>query len=572
MAILGIDLGTTNSLGAVFKDGNVQLIPNSIGEYLTPSVVSVDSKGNIITGAVAREMLITRPKSTVSEFKRDMGLSKDYTIAGKTFKPEDLSSFIIRSIVNDAERFLNEEIKDVIISVPAYFYDSQRVATKQAGVLAGVNVLRIINEPSAAALSAYYQRNQEEMFLVFDFGGGTLDISIVDCFDTIVEIMGVAGDNQLGGKDIDAAIADDFLLEHGISKDKVSISDRKKLLRSSERCKIALTEKESVSMFVRIEDKEYESIFDNERLIKICTPVFARIKGVLERVFLSSGLSVNDISKVILVGGSSNMPVIKVFLKMLFKDKPLVSGNASETVARGLGLYTGIIERYQGVADFVMTDLCPFSIGTSVNNEKNPENPYMSVIIPKNSILPISRTESFTAVNLNQKEIRFDIIQGENAYANRNKKLGELIIDLPRNQKEKETVDVTYSYDIDGILVVDGKINSNGKTFHKVISNNYSEKNLAAKIENLNKLKMGNDQSDVTKYIKGRLESLYQEIDSDRQLIVLDYIRQYDAFLSSGDMIRRIKFEKYITDIINAFDNYDPFETVQDTLEEEDKK
>ena len=201
MAVIGIDLGTTNSLGAVFRDGRVELIPNRFGSYLTPSVVSIAEDGAILVGAVAKERLITHPELTAASFKKDMGTKEGRILGKKKFLPEELSSFVIRSIVEDAKNYLHEEIEEAIISVPAYFHDRQRVATKRAGALAGITVNRIINEPSAAALASYFDTEREQMFLIFDFGGGTLDISIVECFDTMVEILSVSGDNRLGGDD-----------------------------------------------------------------------------------------------------------------------------------------------------------------------------------------------------------------------------------------------------------------------------------------------------------------------------------------------------------------------------------
>ncbi len=199
MAVIGIDLGTTNSLGAVYKDGEVILIPNRFGSFLTPSVVSMTEDGTIVTGEIAKERLLTHPEATVASFKKDMGTERKINLNGRTFLPEELSSFIIRAILEDAREYLKEDIEEAVISVPAYFHDRQRVAVKQAGALAGVSVQRIINEPSAAAMASYFERNEEQIFLVFDFGGGTLDVSIVDCFDTLVEIVSVSGDNRLGG-------------------------------------------------------------------------------------------------------------------------------------------------------------------------------------------------------------------------------------------------------------------------------------------------------------------------------------------------------------------------------------
>ena len=559
MTILGIDLGTTNSLGAVYRNGKVELIPNSLGEYYTPSVVSVTPDGKVVTGAIAREMMITSPRTTVAEFKRDMGLRKRYKLGRKEYYPEELSSFIIRSIVDDAEKYLNEKIENVVISVPAYFYDAQRIATRQAGALAGVNVLRIINEPSAAALSAYVDSLKEEMFLVFDFGGGTLDVSIVDCFGTIVEIMGISGDNNLGGKDIDRLIADSFLFEFGMALDDLSEDECKKILRSAERTKIALTNQNSIPMSMVIDGEDKVVNFTNDKLVEICSPILGRIKKTLEKAFLSSGYTVRDISRVVMAGGSSNMPIVKMFLSMLMKDVPIICGNNEEMIVRGLGNYTGIIQRSGELANYVMTDICPFSIGVGGYNPNDPGNDYMEVFIPKNAILPISNSKAFVPVSKTSRALRLDIFQGESAYTKDNLKLGDMEIKLPVNNRDDLKVRVTLSYDIDGILVVDGVLLPSGKTYHKVLAPNIEDVELKEAVEKLRNIKIDRENVDIVRFIKEKLKSLYAEISQDYQEAILDMIMEYDRILGSGDRIKQMKYEKYLTSVINSFENYDPF-------------
>ena len=241
MALIGIDLGTTNSLGVVYRNNRAELIPNQFGSFLTPSVVSVDENGAVITGAVAKERLITHPECTAASFKKFMGTDKTWNLGGKSFTPEELSSFVVRSIVEDAENYLGEKVEEAVISVPAYFHDRQRTAAKKAGALAGVQVNRIINEPSAAALASYFDTDMEQVFLVFDFGGGTLDISVVDCFDTMVEIVSVSGDNRLGGDNFHEIMADSFLREHPEAGEAISDRGRAVLRRAAEKCKQELT-------------------------------------------------------------------------------------------------------------------------------------------------------------------------------------------------------------------------------------------------------------------------------------------------------------------------------------------
>lgn len=223
MAIIGIDLGTTNSLGSVYRNGNVDLIPNAYGSFMTPSVIAVKPDGQLLTGLPAKKYQLEHPDRAVSLFKRKMGTGEKLRVGNRSFLPEELSSLVISSIVKDAETFLGEKVEEAVISVPAYFYDEQRYATKKAGALAGIRVERIINEPSAAALALYFQEGKEQHVLIFDFGGGTLDVSVVDCLGSVVGIESISGDNNLGGSDFDAIIAESFRKEHGLAEESEDI-------------------------------------------------------------------------------------------------------------------------------------------------------------------------------------------------------------------------------------------------------------------------------------------------------------------------------------------------------------
>lgn len=411
MAVIGIDLGTTNSLGAVYRDGKVELIPNRFGSYLTPSVVSMEADGSIVVGEIAKARLVTAPECTASSFKKDMGTERKWSLGEKTFLPEELSSFVIRSIVEDAENYLGEKVEEAVISVPAYFHDSQRVATKRAGALAGVLVNRIINEPSAAALSSYFDTGSEQLFLIFDFGGGTLDVSIVECFDTMVEILSVSGDNRLGGDSFHEIMVDNFLKEHDLSRKQISDKDYAVLLRQAESCKRKLTTEETAAMTAVLDGVEYKSEYTNERLLEESGAILAKIKGVLAHALRDGELAVQDIDTVVMVGGSSKMPMIQSYLRHLFGMIPMVTGNCDEMIARGLGLVCAVKERQEEVKDFVLTDICPFTLGTDIKNEADPLHSYMEPIIERNTVLPCSRVKRFCTSHDNQAKIDIKILQ-----------------------------------------------------------------------------------------------------------------------------------------------------------------
>lgn len=558
MAIIGIDLGTTNSLGAVFRNNQVELIPNRYGSFLTPSAVSIDD-GKVLVGQIAKERLVSHPELSAASFKKDMGTKLKYKLGDKEFSPEELSSFVIRSIVDDAKEYLQEEIEEVIVSVPAYFHDKQRVATKKAGVLAGVPVKRIINEPSAAAMASYFETGKEQLFLVFDFGGGTLDVSIVECFDTMVEIISVAGDNRLGGDNFHEIMSANFIKEHGLDEKKVTDKERAILLRKAEECKRALTTEETANMTAIIGGQTYTSVYTNQRLLDESGLLLARIKDVLAHALRDGGVSVNEIDAVVMVGGSSKMPLIQSYLQHLMKTTPFVTENCDEMIVRGLGLVCAVKARNEEVKDYVLTDICPFTLGTGIYNETAPDHSYMCSIIPRNTVLPCSIVKRLYTIRDNQTRINIDIAQGEHAYVKDNIILDEINVTVPRNKKAEESVDVRYTYDINGILVVDVTVVSTGKTYTKVVSEEMSEKEIERKMKELEALKVHPKDVDENRLIMEQLNALFESASPDAKDYVLNYIRQFEAVLDSQNLRRIKKARTHLEMIIEHMRDFDPF-------------
>lgn len=560
MAILGIDLGTTNSLGAVYRNGKVELIPNRFGSFLTPSVVSVTEDGSVVTGQIAKERLITHPKDTAFSFKKNMGSDQKYNLGGKTFLPEELSGFLVSAIVEDAKEYMGEEIKDVIISVPAYFHDKQRVATKRAGALAGVNVKRIVNEPSAAALASYFDTQNEQLFLVFDFGGGTLDVSIVDCFDTMVDILAVSGDNHLGGDDFNEAVAEGFLREHQLQRGNLSEKEYAILLRQAEKCKIALSTEKEVKMTAVLGGQTYQSVYTNERMMRESSAVWKRIQTVLRRALRDSRVEVEDIDAVILAGGSGKMPLVQSYMEQLFDQTPLVTGFSDQLIARGLGLVCGVMERKDEVRDYILTDICPFTLGTGVNNETDPKHPYMSAIIERNTILPCSRIQRFSTASDYQKEVKIEILQGEEPYAEDNVQLGLITTMVPKKKRGQESVDVRFTYDINGILEVEVTVVSTGKSVTKVLSQNMDEKEIAKRMKQLEKLKVHPKDMTENQLILERLQALYEEALPETRDRLMYHIRNFESTLAEQDPRRIRKYREFLEHMIASLEHYDPFE------------
>jgi len=567
MTVIGIDLGTTNSLGCVYRNGKAELIPNAYGSYLTPSVVSMTEDGKLIVGQPAKDRLITHPERTVSSFKKDMGTGRSWKPGEKSFLPEELSSLVIRSIVEDAQNYLGEEIEEAVISVPAYFHDEQRVAVKRAGALAGIHVERIVNEPSAAALASYFTANEEQNMLVFDFGGGTLDVSLVDCFDTMVEIVSVAGNNRLGGDDFDRLIAEHFLREHGVARQQLRAQEYAVLLKQAERCKKLLSEQDEVVMHATVGDQLYESTYTMDRLFEESKALLKEIRQVIGRALKDGKMTIHDVDLVVMAGGSSKMPLIQKYIRHLFHKAPMVQGNCDELIALGLGLVCGVKERKEEIKDYILTDICPFSLGVATINEADPDRAYMANIINRNTVLPCSRVRRFYTASDQQDYVVVEVHQGENTYAQDNLLLGKIEISVPPKPKGKEAVDVRFTYDINGILMVDTRVVSTGVVKTHIISQKIPEAELEERVRELEKLKVHPRDLSENQQMMERLEALYQEVYPEQKEQVQQMIRTFEKFLD-GQNPRQIQgYRRYLEKAVSVLEYYDPFEEEFDASE-----
>ena len=507
MAVIGIDLGTTNSLASIWRNGKIELIPNTFGEYLTPSVVSFGEDGEIYVGKVAKERLITAPSVSMAEFKRNMGTSYQYFANGKYYTAEDLSSFVLRRLREDAEAYLGEPVTEAVISVPAYFNDDKRCATKNAGRLAGIRVERLINEPSAVALKHHMGVEDAETFIIFDFGGGTLDVSLVDAFDNMVEIQAVSGDNYLGGKDFNKIIAEDFYKENQLSQAALTKEEQGIVLKEAEALKWQLSKQDEVERKVYLQDREYTMRMTNQHLIHIGAELFMRMSVPIRQVINDSGMSTAEIDKLILVGGSSKMPVVKQYLKTLL-DIPVVLDNSpDESIAAGVGIAAAIKERAGDVKDMILADICPFSLGTEIYDGR------FSPIIERNDTLPCSRTREYVTVEDNQTEMTFPIYQGDNMMARENLLLGTMeVTDIPMKPAGVVRAKVTFLYDINGIL--DIRIVSGDQAVNKVIMNKkmgLSEGELEARLKELRQMTLSSMEDENVRYLMERAQRLYRE-------------------------------------------------------------
>lgn len=459
MAIIGIDLGTTNSLAAYWKDEQVHFIPDSSGRYLLPSAVGCMRFGDgwkLLAGHEAKRMFSLGEGSRVLSFKRFMGTQKTYKLGETNYTAMELSAVILKEIKEYAEAFLGEPVEEAIITVPAYFHDKQRSDTKKAAQIAGLKVDRLINEPSAAAL-AYRMKQSEgdKRLLVFDFGGGTLDLSCVECFDNVIEIIAVAGDNGLGGDDIDRLMAEHFCRSNHLEWEALALSLQASLLVQTEQAKRKLESQQKTAVSLTVEEKMYTAEFDEELLFVLCMPLFSKIKALFLHILEDAGSSVADLDDLIMVGGSSRLSVVRRFLTELLGKEPVVLEDTDLVVAMGAGVYTGIRSRKEEIRDILLTDVCPFTLGVESFRRQGDNQGYLLPMIERNSTLPAFRRERLVTLYDYQTKVTVKIYQGEEYFAKDNVYLGEVTAKVEPKKAGKSWIDVYFSYDINGILHVE---------------------------------------------------------------------------------------------------------------------
>ncbi len=567
MNVIGIDLGTSNTLACVFRDGEAVLIPNGEGGYLTRSAVSVLEDGTVITGRAAKERLLTHPDCTAASYKVYMGTEREICLGKQSFRPEELSAFVLRQIKRDAEKFLQEPVEEAVISVPAYFNDNQRCATKLAAQLAGLKVSRLVNEPSAAAV--YYRWSNPEAedgkLMIIDFGGGTLDVSIVECFENIIEILGIAGDNRLGGDDIDAAIAKHFCEENHVLQEALTPEERAALMRQAENAKAALSEPgaDSAVMRLRAGESDYGMSLDQELLAALCEPVFKRVEKVLRRA-LENRKAARGIRRAVLVGGSSRMPVFHDFLEKLMSVRPVMAADPDRIVALGAGVCAGIKERREELQDIVMTDVCPFSLGVATYNSRNDRDPHMAVLIPRSSMLPVSHSSRFFTLHDGQEHLRFEFYQGEDYFVSGNLKLGELQVRVPRGAAGSQWAEVAFTYDINGILHVSVE-SSGGDKRETVILNpklQLSDEEMEKAMERINSIRLATEAHGDNRLFAQAL-SLFERLGDERRAKLSYALETYCLAKESQDVIAIRREENGLREMVERFMqelNEDPFE------------
>ena len=460
--IIGIDLGTTFSAVSVLEGGKPKIIPNSEGNNTTPSVISIKD-GEILVGEIARRQAVANPKNTIRSIKRLMGKKEKIEVDGKKYSPEELSAMILQKLRKDAESYLGHEVKDAVITVPAYFGDAQRQATKDAGVIAGLNVKRIVNEPTAAALSYGLEKTNEHSILVFDFGGGTFDVSVLELGDNVFEVKSTSGDSKLGGDDIDEVIIDylskEFKKENGLDlrEDLVALQ---RLKDAAEKAKIELSSAQSTKInipYVTANEsgpKHLDISLTRAKFEEICAPIFEKLKAPTKQAIKDAKL--DKIDKVILVGGSTRIPKVQEIVKEITKLSPDKSVHPDEAVSLGAAIQGGIISG--DVKDVLLLDVTPLTLGIeTLGGIKTP-------LIEKNTTIPTKKSQTFSTAADNQPAVTINVLQGEREMAADNKSLGSFdLVGIPPAPRGVPQIEVTFDIDANGIVNVSAKDLGTGK-------------------------------------------------------------------------------------------------------------
>jgi molecular chaperone HscC len=544
--IIGIDLGTTNSAVGIWRDGQAELIPNNLGSLLTPSAVSLSDDGELLVGLAARERQVTHPDFTATAFKRYMGSQRESRLGKKKFLPEELSALVLRSLKADAEKFLGEPVTDAVITVPAYFNDKQRQATRRAGQLAGLKVERLLNEPTAAALAyGIHHKGADTRFLVFDLGGGTFDVSVLELFDGVIEVRATTGDNHLGGEDFNEVLIEKMFAAHkGAWKILGKHDDRKlyqKMRDQAERCRRKLSSEPAATMSVAFREAAFDLTITDDEFSTLAAPLVERLRTPVLRALRDSRIQVASLAEIVLVGGATRMPIVKRAVTKMFGRFPAQVINPDEAVALGAAVQAGLKARDHDLREVVLTDVCPYSLGVDVSERLSNgsiRGGMFAPIIERNTVIPASREKSFSPLNDGQRSVEFTVYQGESLRCADNIALGKISIPLPAGRADGTTITCRFTYDINGLLEVDLFVPQSGERRQLVLMEEtapMSAIELDRRRELLAQLKVHPRELENNRSLIARGERCYEGALGERREHVGQCLSQFEQAVETQD-------------------------------------
>ncbi|MAC56249.1 MAG: molecular chaperone HscC [Gimesia sp.] len=547
--IIGIDLGTSNSLCAVFEDGQPKLIPNAHGSVITPSVISISADDRVLVGSAAKETRVTQPERCAWVFKRLMGTDRKVEIGGHVFTATEMSSLVLQSLKQDAEAYLGLEVHDAIITVPAYFNDHQRNATKQAGELAGLNVRRIINEPTAAALTyGFHDRQAEKKLIVIDLGGGTFDVTAMEVFEGTLEIISTAGESMLGGEDFTDRILAKVLTAQNLQVEIAEVKHPLLVSRLKQECeaaKCSLARETEAKIRIpnlqgKMEADAATHTMTRDEFLELADPLVKRLARPIAKAVRDSRIAPQDFDSVILVGGATRMEAVRGFIREFFGVEPLCTHNPDEVVALGAAVQAALIQDDRAVEDMVMTDVCPFTLGTEIIKEfgRRQVNGYYLPIIHRNTTIPVSREEVVGTVEPNQREMTVNVYQGEGRKVEDNLFLGTMkVTGIPPGPSGKP-VHLRFTYDLNGILEVEAFVPETGKKFKTVLTQHAkltSKVDIDAAVKNLQKLKFYPRDDVKNQHLVRYAERVIGEVSPFQRDELESSIDYFEQSMASGD-------------------------------------
>jgi len=547
--IIGIDLGTTNSAVAHLTPTGPEIIPNALGARLTPSVVGVEEKGTVVVGAAARELQVLHPERCASLFKRYMGTERSVQLGSRTFSPEELSGLVLRTLKHDAEAHFGREVTRAVITCPAYFNDRQRKATIAAGRIAGLTVERILNEPTAAAIAyGFHEARTDKKILIFDLGGGTFDVSVVELFDGTMEVRASAGETSLGGEDFTRTLAARILETQGLAFERAEMTTPllvARLIPLAEIAKCRLSRDDSVIVRIPAADGSIpegakETIVDRAKLEAWVGPILNRIELPIRRALADAKLAREEIDEVILVGGATRMPLVIRRVTELFGKEPHRRLNPDEVVALGAAVQAGLVGGDNAVDDLVVTDVAPFTLGIAVAKSfaGGLQERYFSPIINRNTTIPVSRVERYGTLTPNQPKLLVSVYQGEARKVGENLLLGEFEVSgIPPGPPGQE-VDIRFTYDLNGVLEIEATVVATKRKVSHVIAKHakgLTEEQIRKAVKAMEKLKTHPREEAVNRFVIARAERLYKELPAELRQHLGELLDGFESGLQSQD-------------------------------------